>query len=54
MSETEVLAVVKVGPKRLITLPKDVARLLNVKEGDRVVFLRRNGEILLKNAKSLG
>ncbi|MHA1632624.1 MAG: AbrB/MazE/SpoVT family DNA-binding domain-containing protein [Candidatus Freyarchaeota archaeon] len=35
-------------------MTRDVAKLLNVKEGDRVVFVRRNGEILLKNAKSLG
>ena len=54
MPEVEILAVAKIGPKRQITLPRDVAKLLNVKEGDRVVFLLRNGEIILKNAKSLG
>ena len=48
------MAVAKISPKFQITIPRHVAKLLGVKEGDRVVFIRRNGEIILKNAKSIG
>ena len=47
----EILAVVKIGPKNLITLPKPVRELLGVGEGDRVVFVKRDGEIVVRPAR---
>ena len=49
----EILGIAKVSGKYLITLPKEVREHLGVKEGDRVVFIKKNSEIILRNAKNI-
>jgi len=47
----EILAVVKISPKNLITLPKPVRELLGVKEGDRVMFVKKGEEVVVRPAR---
>ena len=47
--DVKILGQSKVGPKYRITLVRDVAKRLEVKEGDTVVFTENErGEIVLK------
>ncbi len=41
------LIISKVGRRGRITLPKEVRRWLNLREGDRIAFVRRGNEIVL-------
>lgn len=49
----EILGVAKVSGKFLITLPKEVREHLGVKEGDRVVFIKKDSEVIIRNAKQI-
>ncbi len=41
----------KVSSNGQITVPVDIRRKLNIKEGDRIIFLEKpNGEIVLQNS----
>jgi len=41
----------KVSSNGQITVPIDIRRKLNIKEGDRIIFLEKpNGEIVLQNS----
>ena len=42
------MSVAKVGRRGQITLPKDIRRQLNIREGDRIGFLQRGEEIVLQ------
>ena len=46
----KILDVVTVTRKYQITLTKAVREVLNIKEGDRIVFIRKNGEIIIRKA----
>lgn len=43
----------KITSKGQITLPKEVRKLLNVKEGNVVIFERENDKIVIKPARTL-
>lgn len=43
----------KITSKGQITLPKEVRKLLNVQEGNIIVFERENDKIVIKSAKTL-
>ncbi len=45
-----VLDVVKVTRKYQITLTKDVREKLKVKEGDKIMFIEKDGEIVIRKA----
>jgi len=41
----------KVSPNGQITVPVEIRRKLNIKEGDKIIFLEKpNGEIVLQNS----
>ena len=44
---------VKVLPKGQITLPKNIRKTLNVKEGDTILIEERDDQIILKKAKTI-
>lgn len=44
----------KVSPNGQITVPVDIRRKLNIKEGDKIIFLEKsNGEIVLQNSSAI-
>ncbi|MBF8277532.1 MAG: SpoVT-AbrB protein [Candidatus Brocadiaceae bacterium] len=43
----------KITSKGQITLPKEVRKLLNVQEGNIIVFESENDKIVIKSAKTL-
>ena len=43
----------KITSKGQITLPKEVRKLLNVQEGNVIVFERENDKMVIKSAKTL-
>jgi len=50
----EVVAVTKVYGDRKVRVPKPVAEALGLEPGDRVVWVLRRGEVVLKKAKVEG
>ncbi|HEY64413.1 MAG TPA: AbrB/MazE/SpoVT family DNA-binding domain-containing protein [Caldilineae bacterium] len=42
------MTISKVGRRGQITLPKEVRHWLNLREGDRVAFIRRGSEVILQ------
>ncbi|HDN80695.1 MAG TPA: AbrB/MazE/SpoVT family DNA-binding domain-containing protein [Chloroflexi bacterium] len=46
--EASQMIIAKVGRRGQITIPREVRRWLNIREGDRVTFIRRNGEVILQ------
>ena len=41
----------KVSPNGQITVPIEIRRKLNIKEGDKIIFLEKpNGEIIVQNS----
>lgn len=43
----------KVSTARQITIPMDICKLLNIKPGNKVLFVEReNGEVVISNASS--
>ncbi len=44
--EDDIIAQAKIGPNGRITIPKEVRRLLNIKEGD-YVFWKMKGKYLI-------
>jgi len=44
----------KVSSNGQITVPVDIRRKLNIKEGDKIIFLEKpNGEIVLQNSSAI-
>jgi bifunctional DNA-binding transcriptional regulator/antitoxin component of YhaV-PrlF toxin-antitoxin module len=46
----KIMGTTKVGAYGKITLIKDVAKRLNVKQGDKIVFCEKYGEIVIMKA----
>jgi len=44
---------VKVSPKGQITLPKEIRKDLNIKEGDTLVVEKKDGDIILRKGKTI-
>lgn len=44
------MEIAKVSSKGQITIPAEIRKKLNLKEGDKVLFLEENGKIILLNA----
>jgi len=44
---------VKVLPKGQITLPKEIRKDLNIKEGDTLVVEKKDGDIILRKGKTI-
>ncbi len=44
---------VKVLPKGQITLPKEIRKDLNIKEGDTLVVEKTDGDIILRKGKTI-
>jgi AbrB family looped-hinge helix DNA binding protein len=42
------MIVTKIGRRGQITVPKEIQRLLSVHEGDRVAFIQRGNEVVLR------
>ncbi|MEW9082251.1 AbrB/MazE/SpoVT family DNA-binding domain-containing protein [Caldanaerobacter subterraneus] len=40
----------KVTTRGQITIPKEIRKKLNLKEGDKVVFIEENGKIIIENS----
>jgi AbrB family looped-hinge helix DNA binding protein len=47
------MKVVKVLPKGQITLPKEIRKDLNIKEGDTLVVEKTDGDIILRKGKTI-
>lgn len=45
--------VAKISSKGQITLPKEIRRKLDLKEGDKVVFVVQNNSVILLNSNKL-
>ena len=43
--------IVQVQRKHQITIPKKIREELGIKEGDRLVWIYKNGELILKKGK---
>ncbi|OQD46959.1 hypothetical protein BIY37_00715 [Candidatus Brocadia sapporoensis] len=43
----------KISSKDQITLPKGIKKLLNVQEGNVVIFEKQNDKIVIKSARTL-
>lgn len=43
----------KVTSKGQITIPKSIREMLNVKEGSKILFFKKDNEIVIKNAAML-
>lgn len=48
----EVVDTAPVGGKGQVTIPRQVRNLLEVKPGDRIVFVSRDKEIVMKKSKT--
>ena len=44
---------VKVLPKGVITLPKEIRESLDIKEGDTLTIEKTDGEVILKKGKTI-
>jgi AbrB family looped-hinge helix DNA binding protein len=42
------MIITKIGRRGQITVPKAIQRLLSVQEGDRVAFIQRGNEVVLR------
>ncbi|KAA5806237.1 AbrB/MazE/SpoVT family DNA-binding domain-containing protein [Thermoanaerobacterium thermosaccharolyticum] len=40
----------KVTVQGQITIPKEIRKKLNIKDGDKVIFLEENGKIIIENS----
>ncbi|ADL67759.1 transcriptional regulator, AbrB family [Thermoanaerobacterium thermosaccharolyticum DSM 571] len=40
----------KVTVRGQITIPKEIRKKLNIKDGDKVIFLEENGKIIIENS----
>ncbi|MCL1886119.1 MAG: AbrB/MazE/SpoVT family DNA-binding domain-containing protein [Dehalococcoidia bacterium] len=47
------LDVTKVSVKGQVTIPVEIRRKMNLRSGDRVVFMEKSGEIFLRNSNRL-
>jgi len=47
------MKVVKVLPKGQITLPKEIRKDLNIKEGDTLIVEKTDGDIIIKKGKTI-
>lgn len=45
--------IAKVMSKGQVTIPKNIREKLNLKEGDKVVFIERNGHMIIANSAML-
>ncbi|GHV17518.1 hypothetical protein FACS189425_03950 [Clostridia bacterium] len=43
----------RVSPNGQITVPKEVRTILGVRAGDKIVFLEKDGEIVLQNSQNI-
>jgi antitoxin PrlF len=43
----------KVTVRGQITIPKEIRKKLNIKDGDKVVFLEENGKVIMENSAML-
>ncbi len=43
----------KVTVRGQITIPKEIRKKLNIKDGDKVVFIEENGKIVMENSTML-
>lgn len=49
MSE-HIIQISKITSNRQVTIPVDVMRKLKVKVGDKIIWIERNGNIMVKKA----
>jgi AbrB family looped-hinge helix DNA binding protein len=42
----------KVSANGQVTVPVEIRKMLHLKEGDKLLFTRRNGEIVINNAST--
>jgi len=49
----EVIAVSKISTKSLVHVPKDVLSILGVKSGDKIQWVLKDGEIIVRKSKTL-
>jgi len=47
----KILGISKLTSKGQITIPKNVRELLNLKPGDIIVFVEKNGEITIRRSE---
>jgi AbrB family looped-hinge helix DNA binding protein len=43
----------KVTSKGQITIPRDIRAKMNIKKGDKIVFLENNGNFFIQNSSSI-
>ena len=47
------LGVARISVKGQVTIPVEIRKKLNLKDGDKVVFMEKSGEIVLMNSNRL-
>ena len=50
MVEEKIIGLSKTTSKFMITLTKEVREKLGIKPGDKVLFIEKNGEIIIRKA----
>ena len=45
--------IAKISPKGQITVPTEIRKKLGVSAGEQVIFLEKNGEIIIENMKNV-
>lgn len=42
MEEEKIIEISKISPKNLVTIPKEVIELLDLKRGDKILWFQKN------------
>ncbi len=50
MAEEKILGMAKVSTKAQVTIPSDVREAFHLKIGDRLLFVKKEGELVLRKA----
>lgn len=53
MTEVHTMELAKITSKGQITLPVNIRRALNLKDGDKIAFIEMNGQFVLANPAAL-
>ena len=50
MKETETLGLARLSTKAQVTIPQDAREAFDLKVGDKLLFLKKDGELVIRKA----
>ncbi len=50
MTEEKILGMARISTKAQVTIPTDVREVFHLKVGDKLLFLKKEGELVLRKA----